>query len=120
MQSAIDEYAARTGRYQDREVMAGLRHDAKLRLAVGVRLLDKIDNYTHTIRIGNGEKAPTARGYEKMTSKDYVASLVLAMADGTFKSNESDAIVTNNVGVATAGLHRTAALDVLRGDFKNL
>jgi hypothetical protein len=67
--------------------------------------------------MGITEKTTNVPGYIKMTSNEYVASLIMAMADGTFKSNESDEIQTDSVGLVTHGLHRSAARGILRSGF---
>jgi hypothetical protein len=117
IQGAVDEYVARTGSYLDRDVMAGLRFDPVLRLVVGMRLLGLVDSHPYSIRMGITEKTTNVPGYIKMTSNEYVASLIMAMADGTFKSNESDEIQTDSVGLVTHGLHRSAARGILRSGF---
>lgn len=113
VQGAVDEYVARTGKFHDRDIMAGLRHDPLLRLTVGKWLTEAVEAHPYSIRSGIVEKNPSARGYEKMTSKEYVALLMMATVDGTFKTANADDVQRDQFGAVQLGLHRTAAKEVL-------
>lgn len=109
--STFQAYTDRTGNYKDYDVMAGIRHDPELRIKVGQSLQREAKANEYAVRSGPEQKSPNARGYEgiKPTSQEYVALLMLAMVDGTFKSADADPGRNEKFYSPTVGLHRPVA-----------
>lgn len=112
---AVDTYKrAHPGVYKENDLMQALREDSVLRATVGAQLLKHVDNYKYHISY-ESQKNPNHPGYGdlRLTQKEYVALLMLAMADGTFKKpTEAFAITRSKSGEVMNGRHRQVALDV--------
>lgn len=98
-----------------------IRLEPGLRMEIGKYFLDKISRRVATLpeRLrDNTEKSPRRRGYAhipRLTSREYVALLCLAMLDGSFDSQSaaSDPITYDSRGEVEFGQHRSAARDIL-------
>jgi len=100
-------------------LLQAIRTNQGLRMAVGMRIRDAVAKHPYSVREGIQKKRPDAPGYNEMpqdmTSKEYVALLVLAMIDGSYKANTSDSIQKSKDGDTARGKHRDAANSVIRG-----
>ena len=102
------------------ELLKAIRVNPELRKAIGSRLRDLSEANAYSVRTGIGTalKKVDAPGYElmppRMTSKEYVGLLMLAMIDGSYKENPSDPIIKDNFGSVITGNHRSSARSILR------
>lgn len=114
----LEEFSAETGLRSLNDMVKQIRINPELRLKVGNRILEIVEKYPYSIRSGIDQKKSSYPGYEKMpadmTSKEYVAVLILSMLDGTFKNNPSDPIVKDNYGEVKLGKHRNVANSIIR------
>ncbi len=98
-----------------------IQTDTALRLDMAKYFMDRVDELRDILPDGftpNRDKMPNHPGYQKMTSREYVALLAISMLDGTFDtkgslSDPAEFADGKQVTTINNGLHRLAANTIL-------